>query len=218
MSTALGNKLKSLRAERDWTQQELAVRSGVKRGYLASIEAGLVANPSANVFLKLSNAFNLPLEELYEAAGYVNNAKTTQRRVEKPEDILEHLKAIQPVSISLYRWEDYPFEADQHTTPLEYVFRSKWRAIGRKLEAFVISGTQWEPMVGDRDIIIIDREGKLDNGKIVACRVNGVPMLGKLRNINDTLYFETDHRRIKFDVCRMPAPVIEIRRYFIQRP
>jgi putative transcriptional regulator len=218
MSTALGGRLKALRAERGWTQQELADRSGNKRGYIASIEVGLVANPSASVFLKLSTAFNIPLEELYEAAGYIKNVQEIQRRVETPEDIIEHLKAIQPTSISLYRWEDYPFEVDQYPIPIDYIFRAKRRSIGRKLEAYRISGTQWEPITGDRDTIIVDREGKLDSGKIIACRLNGLPTLGKLRKINDTLYIEVDNRRIRFDACQMPAPVIEIRRDLTQRP
>ncbi|MDD5289218.1 MAG: helix-turn-helix domain-containing protein [Dehalococcoidales bacterium] len=217
MSTVFGDKLKALRAGRDWTQQELALRSGIKRGYLASIEVGLVANPSANVFLKLSTAFNIPLEELYEAAGYVKNINTIQRRAETAEDIIEHLKAIQPASISLYNWEDYPFEAGRYPVPVDYIFRAKRYAIGRKLEAYRISGTQWEPMVSDRDLVIIDREGEMDTGKVIACRLNGMPTLGKLRKIDDTLYIETDNRRTKFDDCQMPAPVIEIRRYFIQR-
>lgn len=218
MSTALGSKLKTLRAERDWTQQELARRSGIKRGYLASIEAGLVANPSASVFLNLSSAFNIPLDELHEAAGYVTRATELRRQAETPEDILEHLKAIQPASISLYRWEDYPFETGQQSIPIDYIFRARRRAIGRKLEAYVISGKQWEPLVGDRDIVIVDRDGKLDNGITIACRLNGVPILGKLREIGDVLYIETANRRVRFDGSEMPAPVIEVRRYLLRRP
>lgn len=217
MSTTLGDKLKALRAERDWTQQELAGRSGVKRGYLASIEAGLVANPAASVFLKLSSAFNIPLDELHEAAGYVTRAAEPNRYVETHEDILERLRAIQPASIPLNRWEDYPFETGQHAAPVDYIFRARKRAIGRKLEAYVISDKQWEPLVGDRDIIVIDRNGKLDSGITIACRLEDVPVLGTLRKVGDVFYVETGNRRVKFDDCRMPAPVIEVRRYLIRR-
>lgn len=217
MSTSLSHKIKSLRAERGWTQQELADRSGNKRGYIASIEAGLVANPSANTFLKLSTAFNIPLEELYEASGYVKINGEIHRRVETPEDIIEHLKAVQPASISVYRWENYPFEIDQYPVPIDYIFRARRRVIGSKLEAYRISGTQWEPIAGDRDTIIVDRDGKLEVGKIITCRLNNLPVLGKLRKIGNALYVEVNNRRLKFDACLMPAPVIEIRRDLTQR-
>lgn len=218
MSTTLGDKLKALRAERDWTQQELAGRSGVKRGYLASIEAGLVANPSASVFLKLSSAFNVPLDELHEAAGYVTRTAEPRRIVETHEDILERLKAVQPASIPLYTWEDYPYAAGKQANPVDYIFRARRRALGRKLEAYVISGKQWEPLVGDRDIIVVDRDGKLDNGITIACRLGGVPTLGKLRDVNGTVYIETANRKVRFETSEMPAPVIEVRRYLIRRP
>jgi SOS-response transcriptional repressor LexA len=85
------------------------------------------------------------------------------------------------------------------------------------LEAYRISGTQFEPIAGDRDIIIIDREAKLEAGKIIACRFNNLPVLGKLRKIDDALYIEVNNRLLKFDNCLMPALVIEIRRDLTQR-
>lgn len=90
MTNGLGQKIKELRAQRDWTQNELWRHSGIGRTTLASIETGKVANPSAPTFLKLARAFNIRPEELYEAAGYIREPRIAYE--ETPEQLLDNLK------------------------------------------------------------------------------------------------------------------------------
>lgn len=89
---SLGKKLKELRAERGWTQSEVAKRSGLERGYLANLEIDGVAKPSADTFLKLARAFNIHPEELYEAAGYIKEPKLTYDYEPTAEQLLDELK------------------------------------------------------------------------------------------------------------------------------
>ena len=57
------NRLKVLRAERDWTQEELARRLGVSRQAINAIETGKY-DPSLPLALKAGRLFEKPVEEI----------------------------------------------------------------------------------------------------------------------------------------------------------
>lgn len=88
----LGQKIRELRAERGWTQLELAKHSGLDRGYIANLEIDNVNKPAAEVFLKLAHAFNIRPEELYQAAGYIEEIKTSSKNDESADQILNDIK------------------------------------------------------------------------------------------------------------------------------
>jgi len=58
------NKLKVLRAERDWSQEELGKRVGVSRQAINAIERGKF-DPSLPLAFNLADLFNLPIEEIF---------------------------------------------------------------------------------------------------------------------------------------------------------
>ena len=58
------NRLKVLRAERDWSQAELGKQVGVSRQAINAIERGKV-HPSLPLAFKLSDVFGLPIEEIF---------------------------------------------------------------------------------------------------------------------------------------------------------
>ena len=58
------NRLKVLRAERDWTQAELADRLEVSRQTVNAIEKGKY-DPSLSLAFKISRLFNMPIENLF---------------------------------------------------------------------------------------------------------------------------------------------------------
>ena len=58
------NRLKVLRAERDWTQEELARRLGVSRQAVNAIETGKY-DPSLPLALKAARLFGKPVEEIF---------------------------------------------------------------------------------------------------------------------------------------------------------
>lgn len=64
----LAHNVKSLRVARGLTQAGLAERSGVARTTLSLLESGS-ANPSLEAVLRLSDALEVPLDELLEARG-----------------------------------------------------------------------------------------------------------------------------------------------------
>ena len=58
-------RLKVLRAERDWTQEDLAARLGVSRQTVNSIETGKY-DPSLPLAFKIARLFGRPIEEIFE--------------------------------------------------------------------------------------------------------------------------------------------------------
>ena len=60
------NRLKVLRAERDWTQEELAKRLDVSRQTVNAIEKGKY-DPSLPLAFKISRVFRMPIESVFEA-------------------------------------------------------------------------------------------------------------------------------------------------------
>lgn len=66
MSTKpLTNALKTHRAKRNWTQAELASRTGVTRKTINTIENSRYV-PSVYVALKIAGVFGVPVEQLFQ--------------------------------------------------------------------------------------------------------------------------------------------------------
>lgn len=58
------NRLKVLRAERDWSQQDLAGQLGVSRQSVNAIETGKY-DPSLPLAFRISDLFGLTIEEIF---------------------------------------------------------------------------------------------------------------------------------------------------------
>ncbi len=65
--TRLGTRLKSLRAERSWTLEDLSTRANLSQPYLSRLEAG-DRQPSLAALISLAQAFEMPLATLFETA------------------------------------------------------------------------------------------------------------------------------------------------------
>lgn len=61
----MNNRLKVLRAERDWSQQELAERLGVSRQSVNAIEKGRY-DPSLPLAFKIADVFELAIEDIFQ--------------------------------------------------------------------------------------------------------------------------------------------------------
>ena len=62
------NRLKVLRAERDWSQTDLGDRVGVSRQAVTAIETGKF-DPSLPLALKIARLFGQPVEEIFFLDG-----------------------------------------------------------------------------------------------------------------------------------------------------
>ena len=64
-SLAVKNRLKVLRAERDWSQAELGGRLGVSRQAVNAIETGK-HDPSLPLAFKIARLFDLKIEDVFD--------------------------------------------------------------------------------------------------------------------------------------------------------
>lgn len=62
------NNLRALRAERNWTQADLAARADVSRQSINAIEVGKF-DPSLPVAFRLARVFGLTIEEVFIEEG-----------------------------------------------------------------------------------------------------------------------------------------------------
>ena len=62
------NKLKVLRAERDWTQAQLATELEVSRQTVNAIEKGKF-DPSLTLAFKISDLFGMAIEDIFQYAS-----------------------------------------------------------------------------------------------------------------------------------------------------
>jgi transcriptional regulator with XRE-family HTH domain len=61
----LAAKMKKLRADRGWSQEELADRAGMHRTYVSGIER-LVRNPTITNVARIATAFGCPIGDLVD--------------------------------------------------------------------------------------------------------------------------------------------------------
>ena len=62
------NRLKVLRAERDWSQADLAQRLDVSRQSVNAIETGRY-DPSLPLAFRIARLFDLPIEAIFDVDG-----------------------------------------------------------------------------------------------------------------------------------------------------
>jgi putative transcriptional regulator len=65
MGAGMKNRLKVLRAERDWSQADLAARLDVSRQSVNALETGKY-DPSLPLAFKIARLFGLPIEEIFQ--------------------------------------------------------------------------------------------------------------------------------------------------------
>lgn len=60
----LGMRIRFLRKEIGWSQEDLALESGVNKNYICDLENGR-RNPSLEILEKIANALKITLSELF---------------------------------------------------------------------------------------------------------------------------------------------------------
>ncbi len=61
----LGMRIKFLRKERGWSQEDLALEANVNKNYICDLENGR-RNPSLDILERISNAFGISLSLLFK--------------------------------------------------------------------------------------------------------------------------------------------------------
>jgi putative transcriptional regulator len=75
----VNNRLRVLRAERNWSQAELAGRAGVSRQTINAIETGKY-DPSLPLAFRLARLFERAIEEIFSEDGAAAPRPSTEAR------------------------------------------------------------------------------------------------------------------------------------------
>ena len=201
-----GYHIKRLREDKGISQGELARKASLGRSHISRIELGAYQGVKQETFEKLAKGLNLSPSELSrEVYGQPSPIPK-----ETSESILERLRGSMASDVPIY--EEFTFHAAGAVEAVDYVPVGRDRARGRNLEGYFVKGKCLEPDIKDGDVIIIDRDGQVDSGNIVACLVKDELHIARLRKIADDVYLENNHGRMKLEDCQVIAPVVEIRR------
>ena len=60
----ISKRLKELRKERNWTQQDLAQKTNLSFNAVTKIEQGAAKHPTLKTLIKLADAFEVSIDEL----------------------------------------------------------------------------------------------------------------------------------------------------------
>jgi HTH-type transcriptional regulator, competence development regulator len=86
---ALGTYLHNARKERRLSLKKVERLAGVSNAYLSQLERGRRNPPHPGILKKLAKVYEVPLNELLAAAGYLEEEKGTSRR--EIEQAFEHV-------------------------------------------------------------------------------------------------------------------------------
>jgi transcriptional regulator with XRE-family HTH domain len=68
LTTAVARTMQALRADRGWSLDQLAARSGVSKGVLVALEQGR-SNPNLATLARIGDAFGVPVTRLVDVSG-----------------------------------------------------------------------------------------------------------------------------------------------------
>src|ERR1700754_662738 len=115
VTIAVARTLQALRADRGWSLDQLAGRSGVSKGVLVALEQGR-SNPNLATLARISDAFGVPVTRLVDVSGEPDSAGVLWRG--PPGATGTILGATDPPwATELWRWELHPgetFGGDAH--------------------------------------------------------------------------------------------------------
>lgn len=84
MANILGEYLRDLRIKRRFSLREIAGEAKMSPSYLSQVETG-VRQPSADILRKIAPAYNVPVKDLLEVAGYLDQPEATMTDEQRME-------------------------------------------------------------------------------------------------------------------------------------
>jgi transcriptional regulator with XRE-family HTH domain len=202
-----GEWFKQERKRRGWSQKDIETRTGgqIPQGTVASWEVGEVRHPRVEAYPLVARLFGMAMEEVYAAVGLA--PAVIQR--ETPRDLLQRAMIQLGESLPVYRFADYSTGEEarmHHATGQEVHIPAAVMGQHHRIEAYELEG-DFPPAYTSGDIIIVDRDASIEDGDDVAFTCDGLPCIGRLRQIGGSLWLE-GKRRCAFRDCADCALVL----------
>ncbi len=146
----LGSYIKNLRKQQGMTQRKLARLIGLSSAFISRLERDHFGDLSSHAVIKIAEALKVKPEELYFAAGFINEPKVESLQ-RKPEELLNELGLLIPLTIPIV---DNIVKGEGEV--VDYAYLAKSRSSGRPIKGVLVRGFSLEPGICEGDIIFID--------------------------------------------------------------
>jgi len=170
---SLGNKIRELRHNLGWTQEQLAKQTGLGRSYISLLER-VGARPSAGVLLRLAAALGVDVSVLYDAAGYVGSRGTTSVRPLEAiiKELRQRAKLLDVIEVPIKGKIPAPYTGPMEGTYGYLVISKVWVSVNGELFAYQVDS---DYLVGEGiqpgEYIIVHAEAPVVDGKIYVVRL-----------------------------------------------
>ena len=166
---SLGKYVRAVRKRRGITQWELSKLSGLTRSHISRLELDAFDNPTAETFLTLAKALKVHPNDLYEAAGYIE--ENTRFRKGPPKTLDEAVAGLEiqtvdiPVTADVTRLNSGVFDVGQFAT---------WGLTNNSenVKGLLVRGFSLEPDIREGDVIFVDPETIPASGNVILCYQN----------------------------------------------
>lgn len=150
-SATLAGRIASLRAQRGWTQQQLADRLGISRVAVSHLEAGM-SSPDARTVALLAGLFHLEAHDLVAGTDYPAAKADRLPLVVTRHTEVEHQLALMEGDLA---WVEGPdaVVADERVAD---AVRQRWRTALAKLAATVVDPAEAAELDAARRRLAVD--------------------------------------------------------------
>ena len=159
----LGDYIRNLRKLRGISQRELARLCGLSSAFVCRLEQNQFANISSNTIFLIAEALKVKPEELYFAAGYINEPRFAPLW-NRPQELLSELASLMPVAIPI----SHDISKGWHEAP-DCTYWAKTKVGGRTVKGLKVKGFSLEPLINERDIIFIEFGLSPEEGNVILC-------------------------------------------------
>ncbi len=164
---SLGKYIKAVRRRRGLSQWELSRLSGLTRSHISRLELDDYENPTAETFLTLAKALKVHPNELYQAAGYIEENSRFRRG--PPRTLAESIAGLEVQSVTI------PFTTDAARLNSGVFDVGQYASWGlskngsQNIKGLLVRGFSLEPDIREGDVIFIDPDTAPVEGNIVLC-------------------------------------------------
>jgi transcriptional regulator with XRE-family HTH domain len=199
---SLGNKLKHFREMRGLTRGEFALKTGIGEENVASLEKRASTRLSAENVLKLSRAFDMTTDQVYEELGLKPPRKSKDTYI----DLWERAKAAAPVPIPVY--SDFKVHmGGVREMPVDYVYQSREKIGNHHKEGLRCIGDCMEPLIHDGETVIVDLDASPLPGNLILCLTDEGLIVGRYVIENGTPKVKNGHGTHPITECMRSAVV-----------
>lgn len=216
-NVALGSYVRDLRKAVGLTQEALAERANLEQTWISQVETGRILEPSRSFMQRLANGLDVPIRDLYEAAGIIETeARALRERPVALSDIRRQFELVAPIEAPLIELEQLVSAGPGEAVAQGYEYMAP--AVGQRrtqLYAAVVTGKCMDPEIRPGDRIVFDPQQPAEPGRVVVASVDGeAAMVKRLVERAGRRYLEAlDGKRIPIDErVRIVGVVTEVRR------